>query len=132
MNILRCAHVLRLPLFTFSPSSTIQPLFADPSSLPSLPAPLQRYNVFNPKHVHDNGYIYRDLKPENLLIDKEGYITVVDFGFAKKLADSEEDRTYTLCGTVEYFCPEMVAGKGYDRAADIWGVGILVYELIVG
>lgn len=133
-NFLRCAHFLHLLLSpSHSPSSTISNPFS-PIRLPSPPysPPRQRYNVFNQKHVHDNGYIYRDLKPENLLIDKEGYITVVDFGFAKKLVDSAEDRTYTLCGTVEYFCPEMVAGKGYDRAADIWGVGILVYELIVG
>jgi serine/threonine protein kinase len=53
--------------------------------------------------------VYRDLKPENLLIDTEGYLKVVDFGFAKVV----EDRTYTLCGTPEYLAPELVLGRGH-------------------
>lgn len=61
--------------------------------------------------MHSNNILYRDLKPENMLLDSEGYIKVIDFGFAIQLK-SDEDRTYTLCGTPEYMAPEVVLGKG--------------------
>lgn len=57
--------------------------------------------------IHSNNIVYRDLKPENLLIDKDGHIKLTDFGFAKQL---EKDRTYTLCGTPEYLAPEIIKG----------------------
>lgn len=79
-------------------------------------------------YLHERQIVYRDLKPENLMIDTEGYIRVVDFGFAKKV----KKKTYTLCGTPEYLAPELVLGKGHNRAVDLWAVGILVYEMIYG
>ena len=82
-------------------------------------------------YMHDNKIVYRDLKPENLLIDREGYIKVIDFGFAKFL-DVKPYRTMTFCGTPEYFAPEIMLGKGYDFSVDTWGIGILIYEMIYG
>lgn len=82
-------------------------------------------------HVHRALYIYRDLKPENLLFDPQGYIKMCDFGFAKSL-QSEVARTFTICGTPDYFAPELIKGKGYGRSVDIWGVGILLYEMLFG
>ena len=70
------------------------------------------------EHVHARGYIYRDLKPENLMIGADGFLQLVDFGFAKKLPESE--RTYTACGTVEYMAPEIVLMKGHGREVDWW------------
>lgn len=75
------------------------------------------------------GVAYRDLKPENLLLDAEGHIKLVDFGFAKRLGGRE---TYTLCGTPEYLAPEVIQSKGHTTAVDWWALGILIYEFLTG
>ncbi len=82
------------------------------------------------EHVHARGYIYRDLKPENLMIGADGFLQLVDFGFAKKLPESE--RTYTACGTVEYMAPEIVLMKGHGREVDWWTLGVLLYDISHG
>ena len=78
--------------------------------------------------MHSRSIIYRDLKPENLLICDDGYLKLTDFGFAKYL----NERTYTLCGTPEYLAPEILLSKGHGKAADWWAVGIFIYELLTG
>lgn len=80
------------------------------------------------EYLHDKRIIYRDLKPENLLFDADGYLKVVDFGFAKRV----DERTWTVCGTPEYMAPEIILNKGHDKAVDWWTLGILVYEMLVG
>ncbi|ROV95356.1 hypothetical protein VSDG_06013 [Cytospora chrysosperma] len=80
-------------------------------------------------HEKQGGVAYRDLKPENLLLDEEGHIKLVDFGFAKRLASTE---TYTLCGTPEYLAPEVIHNKGHTTAVDWWALGILIYEFLTG
>ena len=79
-----------------------------------------------------NQIIYRDLKPDNVMIDNQGHVKLIDFGFAKKL-NSSSARTYTNCGTVGYAAPEVIAGEiGYSFPADIWSFGILLAELLTG
>lgn len=80
------------------------------------------------EYLHLQDFIYRDLKPENLLLDKSGYIKITDFGFAKRVVF----KTYTLCGTPEYIAPEVLLNKGHGKGVDWWTLGILMYEMMVG
>lgn len=81
-------------------------------------------------HLHANGIMHRDLKPENILLDTDGHVLLTDFGLAKEL--EENTRANSLCGTVEYMSPEIILGKGHDKAADWWSVGVLLFEMLTG
>uniref|UniRef100_A0A671MK69 cGMP-dependent protein kinase n=1 Tax=Sinocyclocheilus anshuiensis TaxID=1608454 RepID=A0A671MK69_9TELE len=81
-------------------------------------------------YLHGKGIVYRDLKPENLLLDGEGYVKMTDFGFAKKIGLGK--KTWTFCGTPEYVAPEVIMNKGHDFGADCWSLGILIFELLIG
>lgn len=84
--------------------------------------------VFAFEHLHERNVIYRDLKPENLLLDKKGYCKITDMGLAKIVAG----KTYTTCGTPDYFAPEVVQHTGMTRAVDWWALGVLIHELLSG
>ncbi|XP_039981661.1 cGMP-dependent protein kinase 1 [Xiphias gladius] len=81
-------------------------------------------------YLHKKSIMYRDLKPENLMLDVKGYVKLVDFGFAKELVRGE--KTYSFVGTPEYMAPEIIKNQGHDFAVDFWSLGILIYELLVG
>eukprot|EP01066_Platyproteum_vivax_P009165 Platyproteum_vivax@DN4006_c0_g1_i1.p1 len=80
------------------------------------------------QYLHAMNIVYRDLKPENLLIDSMGHVKITDFGFAKVV----EDRTWTLCGTPEYLAPEIIQSKGHGKSVDWWALGILIFEMLAG
>ena len=84
-------------------------------------------------YLHSRDIIYRDLKPENLLIDAEGHIKITDFGLSKQFFESQGNmKTYSMCGTPEYLAPEIVSKSGHTKAADYWSLGILIYEMLNG
>ncbi|KAI9917797.1 hypothetical protein PsorP6_012466 [Peronosclerospora sorghi] len=88
------------------------------------------------EYLHDQHLVHRDLKLENLVLDREGYPKLVDFGLSKVDTKKEKDqldpRTGTLCGSTEYMAPEVLLRQSYDARVDLWSFGILMYELLLG
>ena len=82
-------------------------------------------------YVHQHGYVYRDLKPENILLDTDGCVRLADFGMSK-LLEHPTDRAMTICGTAQYMSPEVLNHRGCRFEADLWALGILIYELCSG
>lgn len=80
--------------------------------------------------LHSKKILYRDLKPENVLVGDDGYLMLADFGLAKFVHQGEIANSF--CGTAEYLAPEMLIGNGHDYTVDWWALGILIYEMIVG
>jgi len=88
--------------------------------------------VLGLEYLHSNGVLYRDLKPENLLLTDEGHICMTDFGISKEGLESDDARTATFCGTPEYLAPEVLECNGYGKAVDWWSLGTLMFEMLTG
>ena len=80
--------------------------------------------------MHLKNVLHRDLKLDNILFDKNGYITIIDFGISRRLRFEEDAQTYA--GTKGYQAPEMLAEGAYNRGIDWWSLGIMIYELLIG
>uniref|UniRef100_A0A8C2ZVP6 protein kinase C n=1 Tax=Cyclopterus lumpus TaxID=8103 RepID=A0A8C2ZVP6_CYCLU len=87
--------------------------------------------VLGLQFLHDHKIVYRDLKLDNLLLDTEGYVKIADFGLCKE-GMGFKDRTSTFCGTPEFLAPEVLTETSYTRAVDWWGLGVLIFEMLVG
>lgn len=83
-------------------------------------------------YLHSIGVIYRDLKPENVLIDEQGHVKLTDFGLSICGIDDSNCLAYTFCGTACYLAPEIIKNQGYNKAVDYWSLGVLVFEMITG
>uniref|UniRef100_A0A673H9J4 protein kinase C n=1 Tax=Sinocyclocheilus rhinocerous TaxID=307959 RepID=A0A673H9J4_9TELE len=87
--------------------------------------------VLGLQFLHEHEIVYRDLKLDNLLLDTEGFVKIADFGLCKE-GMGYQDRTSTFCGTPEFLAPEVLTETFYTRAVDWWGLGVLIFEMLVG
>nr|XP_058969985.1 serine/threonine-protein kinase N2-like isoform X2 [Pocillopora verrucosa] len=87
--------------------------------------------VLGLQYLHEHEIVYRDLKLDNLLLDSEGYVKIADFGLCKE-GMGFGARTGTFCGTPEFLAPEVLTETSYTRAVDWWGLGVLIFEMLVG
>ena len=83
------------------------------------------------EHIHKHNTVYRDLKPENIILDEEGHIKICDFNLAKN-GITKGKRALSFCGSPMYLSPDMVKGQGVDQRCDIYGIGLIMYELVSG
>ncbi|KAJ2751544.1 spindle assembly checkpoint kinase, partial [Coemansia nantahalensis] len=81
------------------------------------------------RYLHSKNVIHRDIKPENLLLNSDGDLKIADFGWSVHAPNS---RRRTLCGTLDYLPPEMVEGRDHSASVDLWSLGVLMYEFLVG
>ena len=79
-------------------------------------------------YLHQRKFIFRDIKPENIMVLTNGYIKLIDFGTAKAITD----RTMTTIGTPHYMAPEVILNDGYSFEVDFWSIGICMYEFMCG
>ena len=124
-------HNMVYLLLEYAPNGSLFPYIHPINGLPEILALRFLYQTANGiKYLHDRKIIHRDLKPENLLLDEGFNIKICDFGWSCYLEDNQV-RT-TVCGTYEYMSPEIVNEKFHTNKVDIWGLGILLYEMIHG
>merc|ERR1719171_813169 len=109
------------------------------AAIRKIPSVLSRYQsqfytgslVLVLEALTDRNIVFRDLKPENVMLDAQGYLKLIDFGIAKKLEEGKL-RTFTMIGTPHYMAPEVMRGHGYSTEIDIWSLGVLLFELVCG
>lgn len=83
------------------------------------------------QHLHSLNILYRDLKPENVLVGHDGYVKIADFGLSKENITGHTDAK-SICGTAEYLAPEILLNKGHGKASDWWSFGAIIYEMLCG
>ena len=118
-------------LFEFVPGGTLLSLLKSKKRFPKKYAEFYLASTVTVvDYLHKKNILYRDIQPENILINNNGYIKLCDFSFAKKIENN--DYTYSMCGNPEYYSPEMINKQAYNISSDFWALGILLYEMLVG
>lgn len=84
------------------------------------------------EHMHKQNILYRDMKADNILLDEYGHIKLADFGLARKVENSEISQNLSFCGSPIYIAPETLKKEPYSKKVDFYGLGVLLYELVVG
>lgn len=84
--------------------------------------------VLGVEYLHSRNIVHRDLKSENILLDADGHVKLIDFGFSKRV----DEKTWSLCGTPEYIAPEILLSKGHNAAVDWWSIGVIMFEMLTG
>ncbi|UQW80639.1 Stk1 family PASTA domain-containing Ser/Thr kinase [Staphylococcus edaphicus] len=84
------------------------------------------------KHAHDTKIVHRDIKPQNILVDKHQTLKILDFGIAKALSETTMTQTNHVLGTVQYLSPEQARGESTDNGTDIYSIGVVLYEMLIG
>ena len=82
------------------------------------------------EYLHSNNIVYRDLKPENVLIDIDGHIKLADFGLSKFF--KRDELSYSFCGSPEYMCPEILKREGHNHMIDFYTMGVILFEMMTG
>ena len=118
-------------LYEFVPGGTLDSYIKSNKRLPKESAKFYLASLVTVMdYLHKRNVLYRDLKPENILINSNGYVKLADFSFAKRLENN--DLTYSICGSPEYYSPEMINKMGYNTSSDFWSLGIFLYEMLIG
>ena len=120
-------------LFEFMPGGTLKNLLSMKKNFKTEESKFYLLNIIKIfEYLHDNYIIYRDIKPENIFIRKNGYVTILDFSLCKKLNLLHNLSTKTICNKPNYVAPEMILNKYYSFKVDSWMLGVFFYEMIIG